>query len=182
MADATGNGSPSNDIQLKEHQLTREEVVPVVHWQQTRTWHIYILPVSGLCLVIAGALVLGADRSDTVAWTVMLTIGIVLLVIFAILVPLTPSRIWKRVEPQFEVRTLQVSEEGIRRVTVLSDGTMKWPMFSETSERGDMYLLKVAKGHGFFMIPRRAFASELDEAAFCALAKRHTTAHLHSVG
>jgi hypothetical protein len=83
---------------------------------------------------------LAADASDTVAWTVTLVLGIVLLAIFTVLVPLTPNRIWRRVRRQFEVRTLRVSEQGIRRITADNDSLMRWSMFSNTLQRGQMYL------------------------------------------
>ena len=101
-----------------------------------------------------------------------LTLGIVILLIFFVIVPVTPRRIWKRVKNGFEVRTLQISEQGISRHTSLNDTTMRWPMFSEVKLRNDLYLLKVGKGPGYFMIPKRAFISPADEAAFRELAER----------
>jgi hypothetical protein len=172
------DGVAPEGIELMEHQLTREEVVPIVYWQLAHRWQVFILPVLGLCLVIAGVVVLGVDPSDQISWTVMLVLGVVVLVIFAFLVPLTPNRIWKRVKRQFEVRTLWVSEQGIRRITQDSDSLMRWPMFSTTLEQHKMFLLKTAKGPGYFMIPTRAFRSESDEQMFRRLVERYTSAHL----
>jgi hypothetical protein len=107
----------------------------------------------------------------------MLTLGLVLISIFFALVPLTPKRIWKRVNKQFEVRTLEISEEGISRHTALNDSMMRWPMFSDVKLRNDLYLLVVGKGPGCFMIPRRAFTSQADESTFRELAERSTLAH-----
>jgi hypothetical protein len=176
MSDPTLDGSPSIYIQTTEHRLTQDEVVPVFYWQILHRWQNWCLPVAGICLVIAGVAVLVLDSADDVAWVVMLTLGLVILLIFFVLVPLTPKRIWKRVNKQFEVRTLEISEEGISRRTALNDTTMRWPMFSEVKLRNDLYLLVVGKGPGCFMIPRRAFTSQADETTFRELAVRSTLA------
>ena len=117
------------------------------------------------------------DSSDTLAWVVMLTLGAALLLIFVVAVPLTPNRIWNRVKKQFEVRTLEITDEGISRHTTLSDSVMKWPMFSDVKLHDDLYLLTVGNGPGCFMIPRRAFLSEADEEAFYSLAERSTAGY-----
>jgi hypothetical protein len=177
MAVPTGAGSPSIHVQTTEHQLTQDEVVPVFYWQAVRRWQNWCLPVVGTCLVIAGAAVLVSDSADTVAWVVMLTLGLVILLIFFALVPVTPKRIWKRVKNQFAVRTLEITEEGISRHTALNDSTMRWPMFSDVQLRTDLYLLVVGKGPGCFIIPKRAFTSPADETTFRELAERSVPAH-----
>jgi hypothetical protein len=98
VSDSTVAGSPSIQIRTIEHQLTQDEVVPVVYWQALHRWQNWCLPVAGICLVIAGADVLVLDSANKVAWVVMLTLGLVILVIFFTFVPLTPKRIWKRVK------------------------------------------------------------------------------------
>jgi hypothetical protein len=57
----------------------------------------------------------------------MLTVGLVIVLIFLTLVPVTPKRIWKRVKEQLAVRTLEISEEGISRQTAPNDTMMRWP-------------------------------------------------------
>src|ERR1039457_6393584 len=117
MADLSSTGPASVHVQTIEHQLTQDEVVPVVYWQFLHRWQNLCLPVAGICLVIAGAAVAVMDSTNQVAWVVLLTLGLVILLIFFVLVPVTPTRIWKRVKKGFEVRTLQISEEGISRHT-----------------------------------------------------------------
>ena len=177
MSDPTVAGSPSIHIRTTEHQLTQDEVVPVFYWQAFRRWQNWCLPVVGICLVIAGAAALVLDSANKVAWIVMLILGFVVLALFFALVPVTPKRIWKRAKKQFQVRTLEISEEGISRHTALNDTTMRWPMFSEMKRRNDLYLLVVGKGPGCFIIPKRAFTSEADEMTFCELAERSTLGH-----
>ena len=172
MTEISAPDPESVHIQTTEHQLTQEEVVPVVYRQFSSRWQNWTLPAAGICLVAAGAAVLGLDSTNTVAWAVMLTLGLVILAIFFVLVPVTPNRIWKRVGKQFEVRTLEITEEGIHRHTALNDTTMRWPMFSEIRQRDKLYLLIVAKGPGNFIIPVRAFTSKTDEGAFRSLAER----------
>jgi len=174
MTDISPTGPESSHVQTTEHRLTQEEVVPVFYGQVFHRWQNWVLPIAGVCLVAAGAAVLGLDSANTVAWVVMLTLGLIILLIFFVLVPLTPSRIWKRIGKQFEVRTLEITDEGVHRRTVLNDSTMRWPMFSELRRRGDLYLLVVGKGPGCFIIPRRAFTSEADETTFRELAARST--------
>ena len=177
MAEPEVAGPPSIHVRTTEHRLTQDEVVPVVYRQVLHRWQNWCLPVAGICLLVAGVAVLVVDSANEVAWVVMLTLGLVLLLTFFALVPLTPKRIWKRVQKQFEVRTLEISEEGIARHTALNDTLMRWPMFSDVKLRDDLYLLVVGKGPGCFMIPKRAFTSEADESTFRELAERSTPAH-----
>jgi hypothetical protein len=182
MIDRPPHDPASLHVTCVEHQLTRDEIVPVVYWQVARIWQNWVLPVAGVCLVVAGAIVLGVDSNDRIAWVVMLTLGIVLLVIVAVIGPLTPKRIWKRVGRQFEVRTLDVSEEGIHRHTELNDSMMRWGMFSKAFQRGDLYLLKVAEGRGYFIIPKRAFVSNADELTFRSLVEQTIPTHFDAAG
>lgn len=177
MPDPMMDGSPSTHIQTTEHQLTQDEIIPVFYWQIVQRWQNWCLPVVGSCLVVAGVAVLVLDSASTVAWVVMLTLGVVILLIFFVLVPVTPKRIWKRVNKQFELRTLEISDEGISRHTALNDTTMRWPMFSDVKLRNDLYLLVVGRGPQCFIIPKRAFTSQADEATFYELAQRSTVAH-----
>jgi hypothetical protein len=182
VTDPTVDRPASVHIRTREHQLTRDEVVPLFYWQVRQRWQNWSLPLVGASLAVAGAAVLVLDPADEVAWVVMLTLGLVILVIFAVLVPLTPNRIWRRVGKQFEVRTLEIEDEGIIRHTALNDTTMRWPMFSNVKLRNDLYLLVVGKGPGFFIIPRRAFLSRSDEVTFYELAQRSTSAPADSGG
>ena len=177
MSDPEGSNTSSVHIRTTEHQLTQDEIVPVVYRQAFHRWQTWMLPVAGFCLVVAGAAVLILNSGDTLAWVVMLTLGAAVLLIFFVAVPLTPDRIWNRVKKQFEVRTLEITDEGISRHTTLNDSVMKWPMFSDVNLRNELYLLTVGNGPGFFMIPRRAFLSEADEEVFFDLALRSTAAH-----
>jgi hypothetical protein len=176
MTDVSTTDGESVRIRTTEHRLTQEEVVPVVYRQVVHRWQNWILPLVGACLVAAGATVLGLDPADTVAWVVMLTLGLVILLIFLVLVPVTPDRIWRRVSRQFETRTLEITDEGIHRHTALNDNLMRWPMFSGVRRRDELYLLMVGNGPGCFIIPARAFTSEADETTFRALAERSTSA------
>ena len=180
MSDPTAAGSPPVHIQTTKHQLTQDEVVPVFYWQLFHRWQNWCLPIVGICLVIAGTAVLVLDSANEVGWVVMLTLGVVILLIFSVLVPLTPRRIWKRVRKQFELRTLEITRDGISRHTALNDTTMRWPMFSDVTMRNDLYLLVVGKGPGCFMIPKRAFTSQADETTFREMAERSIQAHTNA--
>ena len=175
MSDPTTTRSPPIHIETTKHQLTKDVVVKIYYRQLFHRWQNWCLPIVGICLVLAGATTLVLDSTNEVAWVVMLTLGLVILLIFSVLVPPTPRRIWKRVRKQFELRTLDITQDGISRHTSLNDTTMRWPMFSDV--RNDLYLLVVGKGPGCFMIPRRAFTSEADETTFRDLAERSIRAH-----
>lgn len=59
------------------------------------------------------------------------------------------------------------------------DGTLPWPYFSTTLERGDMYLLKLGnRQRSYIFIPKRAFGSQSDERGFRQLVNEHTAAQL----
>ena len=91
MSDPEGSSASSLHIRTTEHQLTQEEIVPVVYRQAFHRWQTWILPVAGICLVVAGAAVLVLNSGDTLAWVVTLTLGATILLIFLVAVPLT----WK---------------------------------------------------------------------------------------
>jgi hypothetical protein len=177
MSESTGPGSPSVHVRTIEHQLTRDEVVPLVYRQFLHRWQNWGLPVAGICLVVSGATVLVLDSADDVAWVVLVASGLVVLSIFLALVPVTPNRIWKRLGKQFAVRTLDISDEGISRHTALNDSMLRWAMFSDVTMRDDLFLLVVGSGPGFFIVPKRAFTSQADEATFRELAERSIAAH-----
>lgn len=174
MSEPTVASSPSIHIHTIEHQLTKDEIFPIFYWQVLHRWQNWCLPVAGICLVIAGAIVSVLDSVNKLTWVVMLALGLAMMLIFFALVPVTPKRIWRRVKKQFEVRTLDISEEGISRHTALNDTTMRWPMFSDLKLRNDLYLLVVGKGPGCFIIPKRAFTSQADEMKFRDLAEQST--------
>lgn len=76
MTDISAPNAESVHIQTTEHQLTQDEVVPVVYRQFSSRWQNWILPAVGVCLVAAGAALLGLDSTNTVAWAVMLALGL----------------------------------------------------------------------------------------------------------
>jgi hypothetical protein len=97
VTDISAPGPESVHIQTTEHQLTQEEIVPVVYRHFSSRWQNWMLPGAGICLVVVGAPVLGLDSTNTVAWAVMLRLGLVILAIFFVLVQITPNRIWEDV-------------------------------------------------------------------------------------
>jgi hypothetical protein len=44
--DQLPNAQTSDGIELIEHQLTEQEVVPIVYWQLAHRWQNYTLPVA----------------------------------------------------------------------------------------------------------------------------------------
>jgi hypothetical protein len=68
----------------------------VFYWQLRQRPQSSIVPAAGAGLVIVAAIVLALDSGNTEGWTVMLALGLVVVVIFNVLVPLTPGRIRKR--------------------------------------------------------------------------------------
>jgi len=48
MPDPEGSSSSSVHIRTIEHQLTRDEIVPVVYRQAFQRWQTWILPIAGI--------------------------------------------------------------------------------------------------------------------------------------
>lgn len=68
----------------------------------------------------------------------------------------------------------QFSEAGITQKTSLSESNLRWELFTNVLVNRRFYLLSYGK-HMFTLIPRRAFATPAQEAAFVALLRRKIT-------
>jgi len=68
----------------------------------------------------------------------------------------------------------QFSEAGITQKTSLSEASIRWELFTKVLANRQFYVLGYGKNM-FTMIPRRAFATPAQEAAFVALLRRKIT-------
>jgi hypothetical protein len=85
-----------------------------------------------------------------------------------------PRKMYARDPRNKEEFFWQFSEDGIRQKTSLSEATLRWELFTKVLANRRFYVLGYGKNM-FTMIPRRAFATPAQEAAFVALLRRKIT-------
>ena len=76
----------------------------------------------------------------------------------------------RRWRPDEEVQMV-FSDAGVSRTSATASSTVVWTQFARLYCAGDVFLLRL-RSRGFYIIPRRAFASEDDMTRFQELAHR----------
>lgn len=183
MADTSdGRTTPGVTINF---ELTREESVPVLRWVlkqgkqgklMRRLLASFVLMVFGGVLIIAGGAAGGSV--PVLAGGIGLAVyGLLMLGFFRWRLARGPDRAWEKTLGKAGPRTMTITAEGVHIVTRLSEAMNRWPLYSETTERDEMYLLRLARSTEFaayVFVPRRAFGSTVDEAEFRRLAAANT--------
>jgi len=85
-----------------------------------------------------------------------------------------------RRDPKFrDEYFLQFSDEGIQFKTAQIDAALQWSLYNQVWEDERFYILVYGE-HMISVIPKRAFASAAQEAAFRQLLGRHLPAHFNN--
>jgi hypothetical protein len=160
------------------YALSEAELVAALRAQFWRTRIFRISCGVGLLFVLLGVVLFA--RSQVAVGVVALAAGLVQFTLLARTGIRGPARVW-RSRPELRAPvTLDVSDEGVAATSGAADGWQAWSGFTEVSVRGPVYLMKFgAAGAGSSaelvrIVPRRAFATPADEAAFRRLAATHT--------
>jgi hypothetical protein len=158
------------------YALSEAELVAALRAQFWRTRIFRISGGVGLLFVLLGVVLFA--RSQVAVGVVAVAAGLVQFTLLARTGIRGPARVW-RSRPELRAPiTLDVTDEGVSATSGAADGWQEWSGFTEVAERGPVYLMKfgAAGPSGFVrIVPKRAFATPADEAAFRRLAATHTT-------
>lgn len=139
-----------------------------------RIWSIVWMVV--LAVFVAGFILMAFDsRGRDSAGSVITYIPI--LVFFLLMSPFGISLMsyfrWKQQPALHGSLIYDVDEGGIVVTTETSKSEMKWETFTRFAESKNLFMLFAGK-YLFYLIPKRAFDNEAEQAAFRELAKRRT--------
>jgi hypothetical protein len=160
------------------YALSEAELVAALRAQFWRTRIFRISCGVGLLFVLLGGVLFA--RSQVAVGFVALAAGLVQFTLMARTGIRGPARVW-RSRPELRAPvTLDVTDEGVSATSGAADGWQAWSGFIDVTERGPVYLMKfgsasTTSSDGFVrIVPKRAFATPGDEAAFRRLAAAHT--------
>lgn len=156
-----------------EFRLTRDEFMTFARWQFLRTKALRGVAVMTVVIIGIG-IALIAGSINTQVGAIVLGIGILQVLAWAWILTSTPRRAWARQNETITATYMQFSPAGVHVRTRNVDAFTEWGLYPRTIENGPIYLLEIAGGTSFRVIPKRAFDSPDDEQLFRRLTTEHT--------
>jgi hypothetical protein len=156
-----------------QFRYTQDEVVDAGRMYYARTLRLKMDYVVGTVTLLVGMWVWRSTGKITEALFLFVLSGLV----FAIpaLAHFVLPLVFYRQEPRFKDEYwLQFSDEGILFRTRQIDSRLEWSLYEKAWENAQLFVLQHGK-RNFTTIPKRAFASREDEAAFREMVQRHLT-------
>ena len=118
------------------------------------SWFGPIMLVLAPGLILLNYLLGGSEESRLSVLNYLLLFGITL---FWALIPLLQAWLTWRGNPHVKEEILsEVSDDGVRMKTSMTDSLSKWESFIKTRETRNLFLLYLSK-HMVYMFPKRAF-------------------------
>jgi hypothetical protein len=152
-------------------KYTEEEYIAATRFYLTGSTGFLIRLVLSSIFVMAGIFLVSFLHLDSVISFLLTFVGVVLLLIWALLFFVVPRQRFRR-DPKFrDEYTLQFSDDGIQFKTAQIDALVQWNLYSKVIKNERFYLMVYGQDM-ISVIPRRAFASAQQEAAFDELLKR----------
>ena len=160
-------------ISLRSKYTEEEYVSATRHYLMRATDFLFQLVVSAL---LAGVfLVLLTDLQSVIAFILMF-VGAIRLFVWLLALFVMPGQRF-RGEPKFKDEYfLQFSDDGIQFKTAQVDALIQWGLYRKVLENDKFYLLIYGKNM-LSVIPKRAFASTNEEAAFGEMLGRNLPAY-----
>jgi hypothetical protein len=93
---------------------------------------------------------------------------------------LSPRKLWRATPGIQDDRKYVFTDEGFSMRCALADTRLSWIARLKSREFGRHYSIRGINGGVLTIVPKRAFSSTEDEAAFRALLRAHTQAQLKS--
>lgn len=149
-------------------KYTEEEYVSATRYYLIHsTEFLFQLIVSSLFIAAGVFLVLLLDLESVVTF-VLAFVGVIWLFVWLLALFVMPRQRF-RSDPKFrDEYFLQFSEDGIQFKTAQIDALIQWSLYTKVLENDRFYLLVYGKNM-ISVIPKRAFSSAAQEAAFDAL-------------
>ena len=152
-------------------KYTEEEYIAATRLYLTGSRSFLIRLVLSSIFVAVGIFLVSLLQMDTLISFLLTFIGVVLLLIWALLFFVVPRQRFRR-DPKFrDEYTLQFSDDGIQFKTAQIDALVQWSLYSKVIKSERFYMMVYGQNM-ISVIPRRAFASAQQDAAFDELLKR----------
>jgi hypothetical protein len=161
-------------VSIRFRYLPGEYVRAINAHQRTRMRLALDVAVSATVLAVGLLVLTVGGRGDVWLGVTCVTIGLAFPLVLAFLYFILP-RVLTSARPPFDSEyQLTFSDGGIHFRTTAVDSRLEWSLYRRAVVLRDFYLLYYIRGfRQFTAIPKRAFESESDRAAFEALLCTH---------
>jgi hypothetical protein len=166
--------SPPTDVSV-EYELTQAELEPILRWQVLHNRANYkkiLLP--GVLFLFLGVVmaIFPQVRPQGVA---CLLAGAFFLGWFRLMIVWTPTSSWRKAKGLHQLLKVTVDQQGVSIRTKQSTTTRGWDTYSDLLENAGILMLKLRGRKAFLYVPKRAFTSAINEAAFRDVAQGFLT-------
>ena len=162
-----------------EYQITAGELKRALRWVILRRRPNLVVIALAILSIATGVILLATPGGGVGAGVPLLSAGLLLLVLIALDLWLTPAFAWRRSEWLRSPQSLVLSDDGIQTRSSVSEGRTQWAAFKASFETEQCYILRLAS-RAHLIVPKRAFVSAQDLKRFRGLLERHTAARLWS--
>ncbi len=154
-----------------EFQLTEDEVVPGLRRQLMRRGRLRLLFALGVLLILVGALLALANDASVGGFFGFLGVFYVALICSTVI--LGPRRSWRRNPMLRGPQYMAFSPDGVYARSIAAESRLQWRVYAEMIETPRTYMLRLATRKAYVAVPKRAFRSATDEAAFRNMVALH---------
>jgi len=127
----------------------------------------------GGIITICGVVLLVGRSRHPLPGILLLCLGLGYLALMPALYEYAIRRGVRRAMDNDAHRHVEISDNGVRICSSLSDTLNQWPVYSQLLDWQEFYLLRRGRSRTYLSIPKRAFASKDEENAFAVLVARH---------
>jgi hypothetical protein len=154
-----------------EFQLTEDDVVPALRRQLVRTRRLQLLLGIGVLLVLTGAL--SADVIDGSLGAFFGLVGVFYVGLITTIVIVGPRRAWRRNPVLRGPQLIAFFPDGIYARSMVAESRQQWRVYAAMIETDRCYMLRLTNRKAYAFVPKRAFKSSTDQAAFLNLVGLH---------
>jgi len=152
-------------------KYTEEEYVAATRFYLSRSPDFLLRLAFSTIFLAAGLFFVLLASLESEIFFLLTFVGVVSFLMWSLFFYIAPRQKF-RSDPKFrDEYSLQFSDDGIQFKTAQIDALIQWSLYTKVLENDRFYLLVYGKNM-ISAIPRRAFASAQQEAAFAELLKR----------
>jgi hypothetical protein len=152
-------------------RYTEEEYIAATRFYLSRSTDFLLRLAFSTIFLAAGIFFVLLANLESEIFFLLTFVGVVSFLMWSLFFYIAPRQRF-RSDPKFQDEYfLQFSDDGIQFKTAQIDALVQWSLYTKVLENDRFYLLVYGKNM-ISVIPKRAFASAQQEAAFDALLKR----------
>ncbi|MBA2734954.1 MAG: YcxB family protein [Acidobacteria bacterium] len=157
-------------------KYTEEEYVSATRFYLLRVSDFLFQLIISSLLIVAGVFSVLLLDLESVTTFILIFVGVIWLLVWLLALFVMPRQRF-RSDPKFrDEYSLQFSDDGIQFKTSQIDALIQWSLYTKVLENDRFYLLIYGKNM-ISVIPKRAFTSADQEAAFDALLRTRLLTH-----